>query len=100
MSRLAIRVRVAAAFALAMAIVLAATGVLIYGRVGNDLATALDQDLRLRAQDISGLIDQRGASLAAESGTRLIESEKASPSYSATRGGCSTRRHRSAARRC
>ena len=74
MSRLAIRVRVAAAFALAMAIVLAATGVLIYGRVGNDLATALDQDLRLRAQDISGLIDQRGASLAAESGTRLIES--------------------------
>lgn len=74
MSRVPIRVRVAAAFAMAMAIVLAATGVLIYGRVGDDLASALDQDLRLRAQDVSALLDARGGSLAAESGTRLIES--------------------------
>jgi signal transduction histidine kinase len=74
MRRLPIRVRVAAGFALAMAIVLSATGVLIYGRVGADLASALDQDLRLRAQDVSALIDGRGASLGAESGPRLIES--------------------------
>lgn len=74
MSGVPIRVRVAAAFAGAMAIVLCATGVLIYGRVGNDLASALDQDLRLRAQDVSALIDERGGSLAAESGARLIES--------------------------
>ena len=73
MRRLPIRVRVAAAFALAMTVVLAATGVLIYGRVGGDLASALDQDLRLRAQDVSALIDDRGASLAAEPDTRLIE---------------------------
>jgi signal transduction histidine kinase len=86
MRRLPIRVRVAAAFALAMAVVLAATGVLIYGRVGDDLASALDQDLRLRAQDVSALIDERGASLAAESGMRLIESGE-SFAQLLTRGG-------------
>lgn len=74
MRRVPIRVRVAAAFAVAMAVVLCATGLLVYARVADDLASALDQDLRLRAQDVSALIDERHGSLAAGSGTRLIES--------------------------
>jgi two-component system, OmpR family, sensor kinase len=73
MSRLPIRVRVAAAFAVAMALVLAGTGAFLYARLGQDLARALDQDLRLRAQDLSALVSEPGNSLAAESGTRLIE---------------------------
>src|SRR5437764_1320316 len=68
-----IRWRVAAAFAAAMAIVLAATGVVIYARLGSDLSAALDQDLRLRAQDMSALVSDPSGSLATESGGRLIE---------------------------
>jgi len=73
MSRLPIRVRVAAGFAVAMALVLAATGGFVYLRLGDDLARSLDQDLRLRAQDLSGLVSDPGSSLAAQSGDRLIE---------------------------
>jgi two-component system, OmpR family, sensor kinase len=73
MSRLPIRVRVAAAFAVAMALVLAGTGAFLYARLGDDLSRALDQDLRLRAQDLSALVSDPRSSLAAESGSRLIE---------------------------
>src|SRR5207248_7499529 len=38
-----------------------------------DLARSLDQDLRLRAQDLSGLVREPGGSLAAESHRRLVE---------------------------
>jgi hypothetical protein len=57
-SRLPIRVRLAAGFAVAMALVLAATGALVYARVGDDLSAALDTDLRLRAQDLGDLVRQ------------------------------------------
>jgi two-component system OmpR family sensor kinase len=73
MRRLPIRVRVAAAFALAMALVLAATGLYVYTQVGDDLARALDQDLRLRGQDLSVVVAHRAAPLTAEAGGRLIE---------------------------
>ena len=73
MRRVPIRVRVAAAFALAMALVLAATGLFLYARLGDDLARGLDQDLRLRGQDLSALVREPDRSLAAESRGRLIE---------------------------
>jgi signal transduction histidine kinase len=73
MSRLPIRMRVAAGFAVAMALVLTGSGVFLYARLGADLARALDQDLRLRAQDLSALVREPGGSLAIESGGRLIE---------------------------
>ena len=73
MSRLPIRVRLAAAFAVAMALVLTATGMLLYARLGDDLSAALDTDLRLRAQDLGQVVRQPGGSLAAESNRRLIE---------------------------
>ena len=70
MARLPIRLRVAAAFAVAMALVLSGTGWLVYTRLGDDLARGLDQDLRLRAQDVSALVSDPGNSLAAESRSR------------------------------
>lgn len=73
MSGLPIRARLAAAFAVAMALVLAATGMLLYARLGDDLSAALDTDLRLRAQDLSQVVRQPGGSLGADSNARLIE---------------------------
>src|SRR4051795_2177177 len=73
MTRLPVRVRMAAAFAVAMALVLAATGLYVYTRVGDDLNQSLDQDLRLRGQDLSVVVAHRAAPLTAESGGRLIE---------------------------
>lgn len=72
MRRLPIRLRVAAAFAVAMALVLIATGLFLYARLGDDLASALDTDLRLRAQDLGQVVREPGGSLAAESPGRVL----------------------------
>jgi two-component system OmpR family sensor kinase len=74
MRRIPIRLRVAVAFAVAMAIVLTVAGALIYVRVGNDLNQALDQDLRLRAQDLTALVHAPGNSLGTEVSSHLVES--------------------------
>jgi two-component system OmpR family sensor kinase len=73
MRRLPIRLRVAAAFAAAMAVVLAATGFFLYARLGDDLSRSLDQDLRLRAQDLSALVRSGHGSLARDGSGRLVE---------------------------
>jgi signal transduction histidine kinase len=73
MRRLPIRVRVAAAFAVAMGVVLTATGLFLYARLGSDLNRSINQDLRLRGQDVSALLADPAASLAGESRGRLIE---------------------------
>jgi signal transduction histidine kinase len=73
MARLPIRARVIGAFALAMTVVLAATGVFVYARVARDLGRNLDEDLRLRAQDVSVIVRARHAPLAADAGGRLVE---------------------------
>jgi two-component system OmpR family sensor kinase len=49
--RLPIRVRLTLPFALAMALVLAATGAFVYVRVGAALLTSVDQTLRLQASE-------------------------------------------------
>jgi two-component system, OmpR family, sensor kinase len=60
MSRLPIRVRVTVAFAVAMAAVLGGTAAFVYLRLGSHLATALDRELRVRAQDLAPLaVDPR-----------------------------------------
>jgi signal transduction histidine kinase len=71
MSRLPIRLRVTAAFAVAMAVVLAALGWFLYARLESHLATALDTSLQVRADDLAALVRQ-GGSLANE-GSGLIE---------------------------
>src|SRR6185312_8770077 len=51
MSRLPIRLRLTLLFALVMAVVLAATGFLIYRRVGATLLSSIDQGLRGQAAE-------------------------------------------------
>jgi signal transduction histidine kinase len=75
MSRLPIRVRITLAFAVAMAIVLGAMGLLVYVRVGDALLGSIDQTLRPQASealrhqsDEHGLVDPD-----VSSGTTLAE---------------------------
>lgn len=70
---LPVRLRVAAGFAVAVALVLAGTGVLLYAGLGRDLSQALDDSLRLRAQDLSTVAGGRERLLAGQPGARLIE---------------------------
>ncbi len=74
MKRLPIRLRVTAAFALAMAVVLASAGWFIYARLGSHLATALDLELSVRAQDLGAVVGQSGGSFGSGKGIQLIES--------------------------
>lgn len=73
MSRVPIRVRLTAAFALAMASVLAGSGLFLYLRLGSHLALALDRELRLRAQDLTALVSQPGASLVGDGRASFVE---------------------------
>jgi signal transduction histidine kinase len=65
LARLPIRLRVTLAFAVAMALVLAATGVFLYLRLGSALDGTIDQSLRARATDVGALV-RRGDSLGKE----------------------------------
>ncbi len=60
---LPIRVRLTLAFALAMAIVLAASGYFLYARLGHSLDRAIDQGLRSRAADVAALVQQADSGL-------------------------------------
>jgi heavy metal sensor kinase len=73
MTRLPIRVRVAAAFAVTMAAVLAATGYVLYSRLDAHLSRALDRSLQLRAQDLAVLARGPGTPLAGATGTPFVE---------------------------
>jgi two-component system, OmpR family, sensor kinase len=73
MSRLPIRLRVTAAFAVVMAAVLAASGLFLYLRLDSHLSAALDRDLRLRAQDLAALVGEPHATLAGDNTGHLIE---------------------------
>ena len=73
MSGVPIRLRVTAAFAVVMALVLAASGWFLYDRLSSHLALALDRELELRAQDLGTLVHHPGTSLAGDRGGRLIE---------------------------
>jgi signal transduction histidine kinase len=72
-SRVPIRLRVTAAFALAMAAVLACTGLYLYLQLGSNLTASLNRDLRLRAQDLAALAGRPGTTLAQDNSGRLVE---------------------------
>lgn len=74
MRRSPIRIRVTAAFALAMAVVLVGTGAYLYARLSSHLSLALDRQLQQRAQDLATLVAQPGASLSRDTGGRFVES--------------------------
>jgi len=56
MSRLPIRVRLTLAFALAMAVVLAATGAFLYVRLGDSLNEGINDSLEARLVEVSSLV--------------------------------------------
>jgi two-component system OmpR family sensor kinase len=69
MSRFPLRLRLTAAFGLAMAVLLTAAGFLLYQHLGTSLDRTLAQGLRARAADISALVKQADNGLR-ESGLR------------------------------
>jgi len=68
-----IRLRVTAACAVVMALVLAASGWFLYSRLSSHLATQLQQELQVRAQDLGALVAGGHGSLAADASSRLVE---------------------------
>ena len=58
-----LRARLTLAFAAAMALVLAATGLALYNRLGSSLDHAIDQGLRARAADVAALVQQADSGL-------------------------------------
>jgi signal transduction histidine kinase len=77
MKSIPIRIRVAGAFALAMAVVLAGTSWYVYSSLASHLSLALDRELRLRADDLGALVRQPGTALAETTNLRLVESGEA-----------------------
>jgi two-component system OmpR family sensor kinase len=75
--RVPIRLRVAGAFAVAMAIVLAATSWFLYVRLDSHLSLSLDRSLRLRSQDLTELVGDPGAPLARANGAPFVEEGEA-----------------------
>ena len=63
MSRLPIRIRLTLAFAVVMALVLAATGAFLYLRLASGLDRTIEQGLRTRAADIAALVRQSDTGL-------------------------------------
>ena len=61
--RLSIRIRLTLAFTVVMAVVLAATGLLVYLRVASATDRALAQGLRTRAADVAALVKQTDTGL-------------------------------------
>src|SRR4029077_5588902 len=74
LTRLPIRLRVSAAFAVAMAAVLVLSGAILYIRLGSHLSLALDRQLRLRANDLAVLVSRPGTPLSSEHRSRFVES--------------------------
>jgi heavy metal sensor kinase len=72
-SRIPIRLRVAAAFAIAMTIVLAGSGWYVYTSLGRHLSHALDRELRVRADDLAAVVSDPDGSLAAATNGPFIE---------------------------
>jgi two-component system, OmpR family, sensor kinase len=72
-SRVPIRLKVTAAFAIAMAAVLAGSGLFLYLRLSSHLAASLDRELRVRWQDLAALVSDPRATLSRDSRSRFIE---------------------------
>ena len=73
LARLPVRVRVTLAFAGVMAIVLGATGLFVYVRLGAELDHTIEQGLRSRAGDVSSLVRQADEGLAESGRSPLTE---------------------------
>jgi signal transduction histidine kinase len=84
-ARIPIRLRLTLAFALAMAGVLAATGLFLYLRLGSALDRTIDQTLHARADDVTAIV-RRSDSAAAEGGEITQVLDRRGSVVSATAG--------------
>jgi signal transduction histidine kinase len=75
-SRLPIRVRLAAAFALAMVIVLGSAAVFVYLRLQHDLEEAVDEGLRARADAVTDLWRESGGPAPRGRAVRISDSNR------------------------
>lgn len=73
LARIPIRLRLTVVFALAMALVLAATGAFLYLRLASELDRTLNTGLRSRAQDIASFVQQTDSGLSEGIQTGLPE---------------------------
>jgi two-component system, OmpR family, sensor kinase len=73
--RLPIRVRLTAAFALAMLVVLVAAALFVYLRQRADLTEAIDHGLERRSDDVAAVIHRSGTSIVAADNGRLTDPE-------------------------
>lgn len=71
MRRLPIRVKVTAVFAIALAVVLAGTGLFLFVRFSSGLDRTLDQGLRSRAGDVTALVKQADSGLTESAASTL-----------------------------
>jgi heavy metal sensor kinase len=75
MSRIPIRIRLTLAFVLALGVVLAGLGAVVYTRFEKSLDDNTDQALRSRATDIAAVIERSGPRIGGP-GARFVESEE------------------------
>jgi signal transduction histidine kinase len=73
LARIPIRVRVTVAFAAVMALLLAALGLFLYLRLGDDLNDEIERGLRSRAADVTAVVWQADDALAQSGSSTLIE---------------------------
>ncbi|HET7517953.1 MAG TPA: hypothetical protein VFN05_09700, partial [Actinomycetes bacterium] len=76
LERLPTRLRLTLAFAVGMAVVLAAMGLFLYLRVGAALDRAIDQSVRGRADDVAALVRASGSGLRHAGENLLVEREE------------------------
>jgi two-component system, OmpR family, sensor kinase len=76
LARLPIRLRLTAAFALVMAVVLAATGLFLYFRLQSELDDTLNRGLRSRGDDVARLVQQPDTGLSERSSTQLLDADR------------------------
>ena len=76
LSRLPIRVRMTAAFALAMTLLIAAMGVFVYERQESNLDEIVNTSLRSRSDDVAALVRSSDSSRSVVGGPRLVESDE------------------------
>jgi signal transduction histidine kinase len=74
MSRMPIRLRLSAAIAVAMSVLLAVIALFTYVRVQSDLDHTIDKGLRSRADDVAALVTQADSGLSQGSSARLTSS--------------------------
>ncbi len=74
MSRIPIRIRLTLAFVLALGVVLAGLGFVVYTRFEDSLNDTTDQALRSRATDIAAVIERSGPRIPG-AGDRFVETE-------------------------